>query len=68
MATQIYRVEGMTCGGCARHVEKALRSVPGVSGVAVDVAQATATVEGAAPFEALAPAVAKAGYHLIQPA
>lgn len=68
MKTQIYRVNGMTCGGCARHVEKALRGVPGVTQVAVDVAKGTATVEGSAPFESLAASVAAAGYDLAGPA
>ena len=64
MTTQSYRVNGMTCGGCAKHVEKALRTVPGVTGVAVDVAKGSANVEGTASFEALATSVAAAGYEL----
>ena len=65
METKIYRVNGMTCGGCAKHVEKALRSVVGVTGVAMDTAKGTATVEGDAPFEAMAASVAAAGYELV---
>ena len=65
MTSMTYRVEGMTCGGCVRHVEKALRATPGVSEVRVDLARATATVTGAAPFEALAAQVAEAGYRLL---
>jgi copper chaperone CopZ len=68
MTIKVYRVSGMTCGGCAKHVEKALRSVAGVSAVVVDVAKGTATVEGAAPFEAMAASVGAAGYELITPA
>lgn len=68
METKVYRVQGMTCGGCAKHVEKALRSVAGVTAVAMDVAKGTATVEGTAPFEAMASAVAAAGYEMIAPA
>jgi len=64
METKTYRVSGMTCGGCAKHVEKALRAVPGVTGVAVDVATGTATIEGAASQEALSASVAEAGYEL----
>lgn len=37
-------IEGMTCGHCTASVEKALRAVPGVTGVAVDLAAKTATV------------------------
>ena len=67
MTVKVYRVSGMTCGGCAKHVEKALRSVAGVSTVVVDVAQGTATVEGAASFEAMAASVGAAGYELVAP-
>jgi copper chaperone CopZ len=63
--TEIYRVNGMTCGGCARHVEKALRAVAGVSSVVMDVPKGTATVEGTASYEAMAASVAAAGYELI---
>lgn len=65
MATETYRVNGMTCGGCAKHVEKALRSVEGVSGVVVDVGKGTASVEGTAPFQALAASVTAAGYEMV---
>jgi copper chaperone len=68
MMTKVYRVNGMTCGGCARHVEKALRSVAGVSGVVMDVAKGTATVEGTASDEAMTASVAAAGYELVTPA
>ena len=68
MTIKVYRVNGMTCGGCAKHVEKALRSVIGVNAVVVDVAKGTATVEGAALFEAMAASVSAAGYELIAPA
>jgi copper chaperone CopZ len=65
METRIYRVQGMTCGGCAKHVEKALRSVPGVASVVMDVAKGTAAVEGNASFEAMASSVAAAGYAMV---
>jgi Au+-exporting ATPase len=67
MATMTIRVEGMTCGGCVRHVEKALRATPGVTEVAVDLASSSATVTGTASPEALAAAVADAGYHMVFP-
>jgi len=68
MNSQAFRVQGMTCGGCAKHVEKALWSVAGVTGVVVDVSQGTATVEGDASLESMAACVAKAGYELLGPA
>lgn len=66
MTTGTYKIQGMTCGGCAKHVEKALRSVPGVTGVVVDVAQGTAAVDGTASFEAMAASVEAAGYEMTQ--
>lgn len=65
MSTITYKIEGMTCGGCARHVEKALKAVAGVTGVATDVPRGTATVDGEAGEEALAVSVAEAGYRLV---
>ncbi len=65
LPTQTYTVKGMTCGGCVRHVEKALKAAPGVESVIVDLANARATVEGTAPFEVLAARVAEAGYEMV---
>ena len=31
------RIDGMTCNGCVKHVDKALRGVPGVSAVEVSL-------------------------------
>ncbi len=38
-------VRGMTCGNCARTVERALSSTPGVTKATVNLEMATATVE-----------------------
>ncbi|HUO29747.1 MAG TPA: heavy metal-associated domain-containing protein [Bryobacteraceae bacterium] len=38
-------VGGMTCGNCARTVERKLSTSPGVTSVRVDLAGGTATVE-----------------------
>ena len=67
MESKVFRVQGMTCGGCAKHVEKALRSVVGVSGVVIDVAKGTATIAGSASFEDMAASVAAAGYEMVSP-
>jgi len=68
MSGMVYKIQGMTCGGCAKHVEKAIKSVAGVTAVATDVAKGTATVEGEASFQALAASVAEAGYEMVGPA
>lgn len=56
-------IEGMGCEGCVAAVEKALRAVPGVRTVAVDLEAGRAAVEhdGTDPT-ALVRAVEKAGY------
>ena len=55
-------IEGMMCTHCVAHVDKALRAVPGVESVDVDLTAGTAVVTGSAAEEALCAAVAEAGY------
>lgn len=55
-------IEGMMCAHCVAHVDKALRAVPGVESVDVDLTAGTAVVTGSAAEEALRAAVAEAGY------
>ena len=58
-------VQGMTCDDCARHVERALRAVPGVLSARVphwSSGKAEAIVEGEVPDSAMEEAVARAGY------
>ncbi len=56
------KITGMTCGHCARSVEGALGSVPGVTSAQVDLARGEARVEGEAPVPALITAVQEEGY------
>ncbi len=60
-----FAIEGMTCAGCARRVETALRSQPGVLDASVNLASENARVitDGSLPAAALAEAVEKLGYH-----
>lgn len=58
-------VPDMTCGLCVRHVGDALRRVPGVAGVEVDLRARTARVRhdpGVAPTPDLIAALDRAGY------
>lgn len=54
-------ISGMTCGGCARSVTRAVQAVPGVVSATVDLEAATVTVEGGAT-DAVRQAIERAGY------
>ena len=58
------QVEGMTCASCVSRVEKALKKVPGVSSVSVNLATEKATIQALSTMSvsALVAAVEKAGY------
>ena len=58
-------VEGMTCASCVTHVEGALKGVPGVGGVSVNLATEKAVIDigpDEVPLEKLRQAVVRAGY------
>jgi copper ion binding protein len=60
-----FKVTGMSCSGCAANVEKALKSVAGVTAAQVDLKAGKANVEfdpAKTDEKALANAVKKAGY------
>ena len=61
MTTQL-TVTGMSCGHCEKAVTSALKSVPGVQDVRVDLQGGTATVQGEADPRALIAAVTEEGY------
>lgn len=64
--TKTLDVEGMTCKHCVMHVTKALKEVPGVSKVQVDLAGKKAVVEGTSLDDnAMKAAVADAGYEVV---
>ena len=58
----VLAISGMTCGGCAGAVGRALSAVPGVAEVRVDLAGGRATVTGTARAEDLIRAVEVAGF------
>ena len=60
------QVIGMTCAGCARRVEKALRAVPYVNGVTVNLAteQAFVNADDSVTSKSLVLAVRNAGYEV----
>lgn len=56
-----YRVSGMTCGGCVRSVEQAIKAAAPGASVSVDLPSGRVTVEGA-DDQAVAKAVDDAGF------
>ncbi len=62
----VYPVGGMTCAACVAHVEEALKEVPGVVSVGVNLASEKATVEflEGTEYADLRKAVDEAGYEL----
>lgn len=61
MTTEL-QISGMSCGHCVKAVEGALKAVPGVQDVRVDLAGGRATVQGDADGRALVAAVVEEGY------
>ena len=57
-----FKVSGMTCANCVRHVTEAENSVAGVISVDVNLDAATANVEGSADSAAVIAAIVAAGY------
>jgi copper chaperone CopZ len=58
-------INGMTCNGCVKHVDQALRAVPGVTAVEVSLAEHRAKVvhdPERSPVPGLVAAVEGAGY------
>jgi copper chaperone len=58
----ILKVEGMTCGGCASRVTKAIKAVDGNANVNVDLKSKTVRIDTATDAVTLASAVTAAGY------
>lgn len=62
--TTVYRVNGMTCGGCVRSVTNAItRALPGTT-VTVALEAGEVTVTGPQTAEAVAQAVDDAGFEM----
>jgi len=63
--TSLLRIEGMTCNGCVKHVDGALRAVPGVAAVEVLLVDQKAKIvhdPERSPVPILIAAVEGAGY------
>jgi hypothetical protein len=65
--TTIYSVKGMSCNHCKASVEKALRAIPAVESVAVDLSTGKVSVEGDVSPQSVENAVTDAGFEFIGP-
>lgn len=62
MSTKIFEVNNIKCDGCANTIEQALKSLPGVNSVEVEIKASKVRVQGDADRPLLAQALAAAGY------
>lgn len=64
MSEQTLQIAGMSCAACQHHVERALRSVPGVESATVNLLASSAQISSGQPIELqpLIDAVRHAGY------
>jgi copper chaperone len=63
-----YKVSGMTCGGCARSVEQAIKAAAPTAQVSVDLATGKVSVDGVADDQLIAKAIDDAGFDFLGPA
>ncbi len=64
---QHFPIQGMTCANCVRHVEKALKNLPGVLQLEVNLEKHEAIIEydsTSVSYERMASALKEAGYTL----
>lgn len=67
---QHFPIQGMTCGNCVRHVEQALKKLPGISQLEVNLEKHEALVEydsTLVTFETMAAILKDAGYTMAKP-
>ena len=62
METKSYQVRGMSCGGCAASVTRAIQKADDSAGVDVDLASARVTVTSNLSEDAVRTAVEGAGF------
>lgn len=61
----VYKIEGMTCNHCAMNVEKAIRSVSGVTNVEVNLSAGLAKIDGTFSTVEIKNAVEAIGYKFV---
>ncbi len=63
-----YKVNGMSCGGCATSVERSIKATTPGASVQVDLENGLVTVEGVAEDAVVQQAVEEAGFTYAGPA
>lgn len=58
------RIEGMSCSGCSSRVEKALKALPGIKDVSVDLADHSASYSGQVSDAQVQEAIEDIGYEV----
>lgn len=66
MSETIIKIEGMSCGHCTAAVEKALKALPGVETVQVDLDKKQAVVTGTASLAAMHEAIEDIGFDIVE--
>lgn len=67
---QHFPIQGMTCNNCVRHVEQALKNLPGISQLEVNLEKHEALVEydsTLVTYESMASVLKDAGYTMGKP-
>jgi copper chaperone len=59
------RVDGMTCGGCAASVKRALQALDAKANVDVDLADKRVRIDTIAQLDAVTSAIEDAGYEVL---
>lgn len=59
------KVAGMTCGGCAKSVERAVVAAAPGAKVSVDLKSGEVAIDGAAAKQAVVTAIEDAGYDVV---
>ncbi len=59
------KIEGATCSGCVKSIEKAINQVAGVESVSFSLDTKLAQVDGTAEREQLAEAIEMAGFDVV---
>ncbi len=61
----LLKIDGMHCASCQRPIEKALREIPGVTDVSVNLANREVSVDSTISSDTLVAAVAGAGFDAV---